>query len=161
MNPHQPIPEPLILIGAAIAVFVTWYAYQIASRKKQWLRFKLKRVLVGELALFGSVYVLVRNHLPFIEALTFSFLAGMGAAYLLVREPRGGRRIPKSVRQQVIARDLTAKGLKWDPEKYHIDHIVPYARGGDHSLKNLRVVEKEKNLRKGDKMPRARDFFQR
>lgn len=159
MAPHPVYPEPLIIIVAAMVVAVTWCAYQVASRKKKWLRFKIKFVLVGEIVYLISAYALAQNRLPVPEVLFFSLLAGIAAAYILVRKPRGDRRIPKSLRQQVIARDLTAKGLKWDADKYHIDHIVPHSRGGDTSMKNLRVVEKQKNLRKGSKMPRARDFF--
>jgi len=70
-----------------------------------------------------------------------------------VTPPKRERRISKSIRQEVIARDLTSKGLKWDPERYHIDHVVPFSRGGDHSTRNLRVIERTKNLRKGGKMP--------
>lgn len=161
MTPHQPIPEPLLVLAAAVAVILTWYCFQVFRRKKEWLAFKFKRVLVGETAFLGSAYLLAQNKLPVGEVMLFSLLIGFGVAFILVREPRSRRRIPKSLRQQVIARDLIAKGLKWDPEKHHIDHIVPYSRGGDTSLKNLRVVEKKRNLQKGGKMPRMRDFFEK
>jgi len=51
---------------------------------------------------------------------------GLGCAFLFVAPPSNERRIPKSVRRAVTARDLTSKGLKWDPAKYHIDHVVPF-----------------------------------
>lgn len=88
-------------------------------------------------------------------------MAGLGFAWLFVKPPRRDRRIPKATRRQVIARDLTSKGLKWDSSRHHIDHVVPYSRGGDHSPKNLRVMEKEKNLRKGGKMPGFWDFLRK
>jgi 5-methylcytosine-specific restriction endonuclease McrA len=78
-----------------------------------------------------------------------------------VNPPKSERRISKAVRRAVIARDLTSKGLKWDPAKYHIDHLVPFSRGGDNSTRNLRVIEKQKNLRKGGKMPGFWDFLKK
>jgi hypothetical protein len=106
-----------------------------------------------------GVSILMQKRLPPPEAALISGLAGLGGAWLLVRPPRGGRRIPQAIRRQVIARDLTSKGLKWDSRKYHIDHIVAVSRGGDNSVRNLRVIEKQRNLRKGDKMPGFRDLL--
>jgi hypothetical protein len=37
--------------------------------------------------------------------------------------------------------------------------LVPFSRGGDNSLRNLRVIEKHKNLRKGGKMPGLWDLL--
>jgi len=67
------------------------------------------------------------------------------------------RYIPKSVRRAVIARDL--KGEEFDPEKHHIDHVWPFARGGSNTSDNLRVIEKKRNLQKGAKRPRMRDMW--
>jgi len=149
------------IIVAIVALLVTWYFYQIASRKKEWLRYKLKSLIVSEVAFIASAYVLSQQRLPGAEVLLFSILIGLGCGFLFVKAPRSSRRIPKALRQQVIARDLTSKGLKWDPTKYHIDHVVPFSRGGDNSLRNLRVVEKERNLRKGGKMPGLLDFLRK
>lgn len=103
--------------------------------------------------------MLLRQGLQTVEASGIGILVGFGAAWLLVKPPRDNRRIPSAVRRNVIERDLTSKGLAWDPAKYHIDHLVPYSRGGDHSERNLRVVEKRKNLAKGSKMPTFTDFI--
>jgi 5-methylcytosine-specific restriction endonuclease McrA len=83
----------------------------------------------------------------------------MGAAWLFVSRPKRERRISRGLRREVIDRDLTSKGLKWDPTKYHIDHVVPFSKGGDHSARNLRVLERTKNLQKAGKMPGLRDFL--
>jgi hypothetical protein len=140
----------LAIIGAGI---LAWYVYQIASRKRERIRFKIARggVCLAFYAL--GVSILMQQRLPLLEVALISALAGIGGAWLLVKTPKGGGRIPKAIRRQIIARDLTSKGLKWNPRKYHIDHIVPASRGGDDSIRNLRVIEKQRNLRKGDKMP--------
>ncbi|HVA01299.1 MAG TPA: HNH endonuclease domain-containing protein [Terriglobia bacterium] len=160
MSPSPPANDlnTVLIVGVGILVFA-WYAYQIASRKQQWIRYKAKRMLVFLIVYAAGVYVLAQQRLPSLEVGVFSALAGLGSGWLLVAPPKSARRIPRTVRRQVIARDLTSKGLDWDPAKYHIDHIVPFSRGGDNSLRNLRVVQKEKNLRKGDKMPSFWDFL--
>ena len=35
---------------------------------------------------------------------------------------------------------------------YHVDHIIPLARGGAHHPDNLRIITAEENLRKGAKL---------
>jgi hypothetical protein len=148
----------LAIIGAGI---LAWYAYQIVSRKQEWIRFKIARGSVFLILYALTVSILMQQRLPALEVALISALTGIGGAWLLVRPPKGGRRIPQAIRRQVIARDLTSKGLKWNPRKYHIDHIVPISRGGDNSVRNLRVVEKERNLRKGDKMPGFWDLLKK
>lgn len=142
----------------ALAVF-GWYAYQVGSRKKVWLRYKLKQAVV-----FFSVYwitiLILRNHgFDQIVVALISVFVGYGVAYQFVKTPKLNRRIPKSVRKAVIARDLEGKGLVWDPTKYHLDHHVPISKGGDNSVRNIRVLPKEANLIKGNKMPGVRDFI--
>lgn len=155
-NPLTNDLNTVLIVGVGI---LACYVYQIASRKREWLRYKTRQMLVSLIAYVVGVYVLAQQHLPGPEVVVVSALIGLAFGNLLVAPPKGGRRIPKTIRQQVIARDLTSKGLKWDPSKYHIDHTVPFSRGGDNSLQNLRVVEKEKNLRKGGKMPSFWDLL--
>jgi len=147
-----------ILLWLAVGFFA-WYFYQIASRKKKALAYSLRQLVVMAIVYFAVTILLLQQGRSLLEALVLGWFTGVGAAWLLVKRPNRDRRISKAMRQQVIARDLTSKGLKWDPRKYHIDHTVPFSRGGDNSLKNLRVLEKEKNLRKSGKMPGFRDFL--
>jgi 5-methylcytosine-specific restriction endonuclease McrA len=70
---------------------------------------------------------------------------------------RRSRYVSKSVRREVIARDL--KGERYDPAKHHIDRVWPFSKGGSHTADNLRVIEKKKNLKKGAKRPGMRDMW--
>ena len=158
MSP-QPSANALAVVAIVGALILAWYLYQIGSRKKETIRYKLRRAVVAMAVYLIMAIVLTKQALPPLEAVAVSVLVGMGSAWMLVKAPTRDRRIPKGVRRQVIARDLISKGLKWDPAKYHIDHLVPFSRGGDNSPRNLRVVEKQKNLRKGSKMPSFRDFL--
>jgi len=36
--------------------------------------------------------------------------------------------------------------------KYHVDHIIPLAKGGPHLPWNLQVITKDENLSKGAKV---------
>lgn len=161
MSPQPPANAVNIvaIVGACILACLAWYIYQIASRKKETIRFKIRRLIVFLVVYLTTAFILTNQGLPPSEAILVSVLVGLGLALLLVKPLTMDRRIPKSVRRQVIARDLTSKGLKWNPAKYHIDHVVPVSRGGDNSPRNLRVIEKHKNLRKGAKMPSFWDFL--
>jgi L-lactate permease len=158
MSPNAPANAPN-MVAIVVVVILAWYLYQIVSRKQERIRYKISRTVVALVVYLVAAYILTQQGLPPAEAALISGLAGLGCAWLLVKPPKRERRIPKAVRRQVIARDLTSKGLKWDPAKYHIDHIVPFSRGGDNSARNLRVIEKHKNLRKGGKMPGFWDFL--
>ena len=61
------------------------------------------------------------------------------------------------MRAAVIARDL--KGQPFDRRIHQIDHIVPVSRGGDNSIENLRVISRDRNLKKGARMPSLRDLL--
>lgn len=67
------------------------------------------------------------------------------------------RAVPARIRRAVIARDLGDR--PFDPARHHVDHIVPFARGGSHTMDNLRVIEKGRNLRKGAKYPQLWELW--
>ena len=146
----------LLIAGLVIGA---WYFYQIASRKKEQIRFEIRRAIVALLAYCCAIYSLVSYRVPSQGAAVAGVFIGFGASWLFVKAPKRGRRIPQSVRRKVIERDLTSRGMKWDPDRYDLDHVVPYSRGGDHSERNLRVTDKRKNRRKGKKMPGFFDFL--
>lgn len=145
--------------GAIVAAVAIWYSYQVASRKTVRVRYKLRLLAIYLCATFVALAVLKSQRITGAAAGVLAILAGIGVAYLFTKPPKQTRRIPKSVRAAVIARDLKSKGLEWDPEKYHFDHIVPFSRGGDNSVRNLKIKEKHKNLSKGAKMPGVREFL--
>lgn len=80
------------------------------------------------------------------------------AAFVIMGSRKRSRYIPKRVRRKAIARFEAETGERYDSRIHHLDHIVPFSRGGGQTEDNLRVVPKGKNLRKGRKLPRLRDF---
>lgn len=51
------------------------------------------------------------------------------------------------------------RGKPYRRKNYHIDHFVPHVRGGSNRARNLRLIRKEENLRKGAKMPTLWERF--
>lgn len=69
------------------------------------------------------------------------------------------RTIPAEIRRNVIARDGWACTLcfravvergsdPWRPDAIHLDHITPWAAGGQHTVENLRVTCADCNIRR-------------
>ncbi len=133
-----------------------FYYLQVARRKRDVIRYRLRSLVVYLVCVFLGVTILLRSGRSFQDALIFSVPAAIVAALLLVRRPPNQRRIPTKIRRAVIARDL--KGERFDPRVHEVDHIVPFSRGGDHSEDNLRVISRSENRSRGAKMPKFRDF---
>jgi 5-methylcytosine-specific restriction endonuclease McrA len=88
-------------------------------------------------------------------------IAGV-VAFLFFLRWQGAKRsryIPRATKRAVIKRYAEETGEKYDPKKHHIDHPWPHSRGGSNTEDNLRVVEKEKNLKKSAKRPKLRDMW--
>ena len=143
-------------IVALIVAPIAYYYLQIARRKREVIRYKLRRVGVYVACILIGIAVIPSYGYSTQEAVLFSMFVGASAAFILIRPPRFDRRIPRKIRRAVIARDL--KGEKFDPKLHDIDHIVPYSKGGDHSEENLRVSLRSVNRSRGAKMPKFRDF---
>jgi hypothetical protein len=74
-------------------------------------------------------------------------------------ELRRPRRIPADIKRKVIQRFESRTGERYDPSVHHIDHKVPFSKGGGHTLDNLRVVPRALNLRRGGSMPTLEDWI--
>jgi hypothetical protein len=57
--------------------------------------------------------------------------------------------IPLSIRNAVLARDENRCRLCGRGDNLHIDHVLPYSKGGPSSIENLQVLCQTCNLRKG------------
>jgi hypothetical protein len=149
---------PLIIwcIVLSPVILYVHYCIEIARRRRGDVKFRAKRIAIALVLYLGGI-VLMRNlGYSIFHSIFVGFLMGVAGGFKFARPPVRNRRIPKGIRQAVIARDL--KGTPFNPAIHHIDHIVPYSKGGDHSLENLRVMLKHDNLRRGAQMPKLRDF---
>lgn len=70
------------------------------------------------------------------------------------------REVPteRIVASEVFARDAGVCGIcsqPVDPARYEIDHVVPLARGGEHTYANVQVAHPTCNRHKGARMEEA------
>jgi hypothetical protein len=151
------IPTWLWVIVALAAGPKVFYVLQAGRRRKAHLRFRVRRATVCLSFYFGGFLLLMGLGYRPVECVAFAFVLGIAAGFFFVPRPNRSRVIPKHVRRAVIERDL--KGVQFDSTIHHIDHIVPYSKGGDHSVANLRVIPKVENLRRGARPPELRDFI--
>lgn len=75
--------------------------------------------------------------------------------------PNPTRHVPSSVKAEVWQRDggiCQQCGRRVDRTEIHFDHHVPFSRGGQSTVENLRVLCAPCNLSKGAKMPPRADI---
>jgi hypothetical protein len=151
------LPDIVWIIATISFAAYVYRAYQIGRRRAQFMKFKLKRVAVAVSLYFCGAYALISKGYSVPEGIVFGALLGLCVAHLAVSRPRHNRRLPAHIKRAVIARDL--KGQPFDPRVHHIHHVVPFSRGGDNSMSNLKVISKTENLQRRDKMPSLRDLL--
>lgn len=142
----------ILAIGALVCVY--WLRALRLAREGA-------RIFLGNLALAVIVFFLCNAYLATKtqknSAMAISFMAGLAVFGIRKKRTKRTRYYSKAVKRAVIERDL--KGEAYDSTKHHIDHVWPFSRGGSNTLDNLRVIPKEKNLRKGAKRPRMRQMW--
>jgi len=154
MNAAQ---EVILIAAVAAAAPKLLYQFHFNRRRKNYLKFKWRRMTIALGVYFGSAALLIHAGYKPLEGIVFGLAAGTAAGFVVVREPRRRRTIPAHVKRAVIERDL--KGGTYDAKIHHIDHIVPFSLDGDHSPENLRVIPKVENLRRGARKPRLKELL--
>lgn len=150
----NPDADWIIFIGGIIVCLYWLRALRLA---REGARLFLRNVLFALLIFGGLMCVFARLKLPATNAIVLSGFFALIAFVGRKKRTRRSRHYSKSVRKAVIARDL--KGEAYDSTKHHIDHVWPFSKGGSHTTDNLRVISKEKNLKKGAKRPKMREMW--
>ncbi len=134
---------------AMITLFVV-LALLALYRRRELLRLKLRQGFImcscAVLAFYAAKQFTADNVRAGLFALLVELIVGFWT------RPRRSRYIPRSERRKVIAR-FERSGRRYDSRRHHIDHIIPYAKGGSNRADNLRVLDGEKNLAKSDRSP--------
>lgn len=140
-------PNQLLILIGVLAAFPVLLGIR---RRREGLRYKLRKVIIVEGVYLLSAYLMLRSG----QAPMESILAGLVAAFIVnsLIKPRS-RYIPASVRRKARAEFELRTGTKFNPKKHEYDHEVPFSRGGSHTSDNVRVVEKKGNRSKGDTSP--------
>jgi hypothetical protein len=141
------MPDSIWLL--LILAFVAVLPGLIARRHN--IVYKLRAAVIAMAALGLTAYVAQQFESTKGAAIPLAFASEV-IVLLWMRKPRR-RRIPKSVRRSVIAKWEKKTGLTYDPQLYHLDHVVPFSDGGSHTVDNLRVLRSGENLQKGRELP--------
>lgn len=67
--------------------------------------------------------------------------------------PGRSRHIPRQARREAISQFERRTGERYNRRRHDIDHVVPFSRGGNNSIDNLRVTTRRVNRSKQDKSP--------
>jgi hypothetical protein len=148
----NPTVDWFILVVAAV---VALYALKAIRLSRDAVRPAVKLFLVG--LLIGGGYHQLRGQAGGDYLIGDCLFFGFATAILLM--PKRSRHIPAHIKKAVIARDFKGREHEYDPQKYDIDHKWAFARGGSHTIDNLRAMERGKNRRKGKKKPGLFDMF--
>jgi hypothetical protein len=148
-NLIQQISTGQLVLYGCVGIFVLMLFLSL-YRRREALGGKLRAVFLGFAGFFLTVTILKQYTADGIKIL----LAGLLAEVLIINyfRPRRSRYVARSEKRKAIAR-FERSGKRYDPKKHHIDHVVPYSRGGSSKADNLRVLEKERNLAKSDRSP--------
>lgn len=139
----------LVLAGGLL------YLVLVASAMRQGAAWLFQAFCTALVAMFVARMLATSQHVaePYAQYIGVGF-----AGIIFFAFPKRSRHIPSGVRKRVITKHI-GKGRQYNPKEHHLDHIVPFSKGGSHTHDNLRVVEKKKNLKKGAKMPTPSDWF--
>jgi hypothetical protein len=154
--------HPLLLAGFLVTLALVYrsaWRFQVHKARQGYFRFQAKRVGVA-LLVFGGALLALNG--PHTSRWLASFLAASAAlvSVFFVRPPKQTRYIPAKVRKAVLRRDL-GQERRYDSRLHAIDHRVPYSKGGENTVDNLRVLGRVENARKRDRMPTRQDFQKR
>lgn len=150
---NSALATALLILVLLWAFFSLRPRFRVVWGARQGIAWQIRRCVRALAVYVIAVVVALRIlHCTTLQAFIIGVLV---EALAMFRYPKRARRIPKHVRRKVIERDV---GLEnWDWQRFHIDHRVPFSRGGSHTVDNLRVISKTANLRKGGRRPRSSD----
>jgi hypothetical protein len=142
----------ILIIGSVIVLYCIMAIRLSRDAVRQTIRLLIGGFLLG-LAYYVAHGKAVGNT-PQGDGLLFGLLA-----LVFVPRRKRSRYISADVKRAVIARDFAGREHEYDSKRHHIDHKWPHSKGGGNTRDNLRVLTKEKNLKKGAKKPGVGDMF--
>jgi hypothetical protein len=145
------------------AVFIVPAAVVIARNvygKRHWLAWRIGQVAVFVLAYLALSVGLAMLLKPYgLYRWWTQEVALVLAVSVVCVEWTRSRWIPAAKRRKAVARWEARTGKHFDPDAYELDHIIPFAKGGWHTLDNLRVIRKKANRAKAHKEPDFGDWL--
>ncbi len=139
----------------AIAIIFGLYILKAIRLSRESLRPILKRFAIG--FLIGLLYYAQRGKATGDKPINNGIFFGVVVA--AVFHKKRSRHIPRAIQRAARARDFKGREHEYNPKKHHYHHKQPFKWGGSHTLDNIRLIDKETNLKKGAKRPGLWDMF--
>jgi hypothetical protein len=158
--PHFTGTANLDWLILGVGFFVALYWLRALRLAREGARLFLRNIVKGGLVFLVALIALTGLRVQ-LEPKQLQLISAFIGFLFFVRfqGAKRSRYIPKATKRAVIKRHMEETGEHYDSKKHHIDHRWPHARGGSNTVDNLRVIEKEKNLKKGAKRPGLRDMW--
>jgi hypothetical protein len=141
----------------AVSVVVCLYWLRALRLAREGARLFLRNLTIAGLSFIGFRLLLSQTHATQNNVIVVSGFGALVVFGMCKKRFKRSRYYSRATKRAVIARDL--KGAAYDSTKYHIDHRWPFSKGGSNTADNLRVILKEKNLKKGAKRPKMREMW--
>jgi Ca2+/Na+ antiporter len=143
-----------LVLGAGALFALYWLrALRLAREGARRFLFNLARSVI--VFVVSLVALAASGRLERSQVQGLSFCAAF-FAFVIWQSRKRSRHISTSTRRAIIERDMPSG--QYDPQRHHIDHVWPHARGGSNTADNLRVIEKRRNLQKGAEAPPAAGY---
>jgi hypothetical protein len=139
----------------AIAAVSVLYVLKAIRLSRESLHPIFKRFAIG--FLIGLLYYVQWGKPTGDKPINNGIFFGVVTAAVFHQKRR--RYYSRKLRDQVITRHFKDRKHEYDTKKHHIDHKVAFAKGGSHTLDNLRIMDRTKNPKKGAKWPSLWDMF--
>lgn len=148
----------LYILGSIIFIFFIIVFLSIRQRSER-IKFKIKRVLLFE-ALFVIpaflLFLYTKNHrninFNVNTAIIFIFIIDFLFIMLLPKQKRI-RYISAETKKKLIENFERKTGKTYNSREYEIHHIIPYSKGGNNTIDNLKLIPKHKNRAINNKSP--------
>src|SRR5487761_66833 len=142
--------NPGSVVAIAVIAVIAPFVLTGIRRRREAIRLAFRRAIITEMCYFAAVVLFAKAGAAPLEAV----LAGLVAAFMADRFiPSRSRYVKRSERKKAIARYESKTKRKFNRRIHHIDHVVPFSKGGGGTADNLQVLERKENLAKGSRTP--------
>jgi hypothetical protein len=147
----------LYILISIILFFLILFYLSIKKRSER-IKFKIKRVLLFETLFLIPVFLLLlyskdhRINFNLNTTIIFIFIIDFLFIIFLPKQKRT-RYIPAKTKKKLIENFERTTGKTYNSKKYEIHHIIPYSKGGNNTIDNLKIILKHKNRAISNKSP--------
>ncbi len=142
-----------------ILFFISILIILSIKRRSELIKYRLKKIII-----FEVIYILsflyfqftYKNNPNFNQYLILYFFGVIVFLFIfskLYPKQKRNRYIPENIKKRLIKEFESRTGKKYNSRQYEIHHIIPYSRGGNSTIDNLKIIPRHKNRKIKDKSP--------